>query len=66
LFKAEIELVDGERIRVYFANRLEIGYTGVKGTASVYDKLECLHPILNANSVQECREAVGGRKGVDG
>jgi len=42
IFKADLYMKDMSRETHYFTNRFEIGFTGVAGSSSVYDKLEKL------------------------
>ena len=43
-----------KKVTEYFVNRLELGYIGCKGNASVYDKIDSVRRVVNATSKEEC------------
>lgn len=46
----------------YFTNRLELGYTRLKGASSVYEKLSCIRDIVNASNKKACNEAFSAQE----
>ena len=56
VYKAEIHLSNGAPIAIHFVNRLELGYTGCRGNASVYEKLEGIKSVLNSTCLSTTKE----------
>ena len=69
IFKAEIWLSSGKQV-YFFTNRLELGHTKEKGSASVYEKLQSVRNIVNAQNWEQCekefKKNTDGNKFVDG
>ena len=58
IFKVEIKVKGrNKKHTAFFVNRLELGYNGVKGNKSVYEKMDALRKVLNATNKGACRKA---------